>query len=261
MKELTLKAPIGLTIHITGSMGSGKTTLQGDMLLNEQKEGKCAYIFTRREGNIHSGGWSVLPKEVLDPESNTRIIFAESIEDIDKLFMEWKKEPLKALAFDTSTGLELLIKAKITGDDMTELVSTGHKYQHKKFKNMLSHYLENLRVVSKYSMLVSPAIPTTYNAEKGTSEGIEQPKRFGPDGETNDSKTRLLYLCDYAFHIEQDEGRDGGIDQRILHMAPSLRLLTKHRIPLGKELKDMVLSNQVGENWPKLKQAINEAHS
>ena len=265
MKEIKIYKPgDGFLIHVTGMPGAGKTTLIGDMLLNEQQHGPCAYLFTKREGNDDSGGWMVLPRVVLEEGSNTRIIFLETIGDVDTLFKDWKRNPLRALGVDTSTGFEQLIRKKITGSDTKPLRTTTGNFQHKEFKENLQDYISDFREVAKYTILVSPAVPTAYNQESASNDtglsgtSIDADKRFSPDGENVDSRAKLLYLCDYAFHIKQGEKSSGAIKDRTLWMQPSLKYNTKARLPLGRECANIVLDPIEGANWPKLKGAIEE---
>ena len=263
MKTLTISKPIGSITHITGTIGAGKTTFIGDMLYNEQQKGKCAYLYTKREGNEHSGSWSVLPPDVLDPASNTECILLETLKDIEDLFKKWRSNPLQALGIDTSMGVELLIRTFITGGPDKELQSSLKDPQHKRFKNKLCDIIQDFRDVAKYTIMVSPATPTAYNPEtamydKGASGSpIDAEKRFSPDGENQDSKLKLLYLSDYAFHIQMDEGHGTGlIKKRTLMMQPSLKYMTKARLPIGKQIENIILEPKVGVNWLKLKAQI-----
>lgn len=263
---IELKSPLigeGYITHVTGTKGAGKTTLIGDMLYTEMEKGPCAYLFTRREGNQHGGGWTVLPRKVRE---GCRLIFLENLGDLDTLFKEWRKKRIQALGVDTSTGVELLIRSKVTGDDLLDLRTKTGDNQYKRFDNMLAYYLQSFRDVAKYTMMVSPAIPTSYNPEKATTDtgmsgtSIDADKRFGPESETNKSKQKLLYLSDYCFHINQEEHpASGKIKSRVLMMQPSLKLMTASRVTLGKSMNNITLEPEWGVNWVKVKGEIEGA--
>ena len=263
MQQLKVFTPTGFVIHVTGVPGAGKTTLIGDMLFNELNNGPCAFLYTRREGNLTSGCWTVLPQEVLH-HPNFEAIFLETYSDIVELTKRWRKEPRQAIGIDTSTGYELLIKTALTGDETNDLKTSLGDNQFKKFDNMLCECLQDLREISKFAMMVSPAVPTAYNIEigqydKGVSKtSIDADKRFEPDGETQKAKLKLLYQCDYAFHIRREEVKSTGkIGRYELVMEPNMKLSTKVRIPLGrKPLTNIQLSDTVGGNWPKIKESI-----
>lgn len=265
---IELKSPTigeGYITHVTGTKGAGKTTLIGDMLYHEMDKGPCAYLYTRREGNQYGGGWTVLPSKVRE---GCRLIMLESLSDLDTLFKEWRKNPIQALGIDTSTGVELLIRAKITGDDKLDLRAKTGDNQYKKFDNDLAFYLQSFRDVSKYTMMVSPAIPTSYNPESAKTDtglsgtSIDADKRFGPESETNKSKQKLLYLSDYCFHITQEEHpASGKIKGRVLVMQPSLKLMTAARLPLGVSINNINLEAKEGVNWVKMKGEIMGAFS
>ncbi len=264
MKRLQITQPEGFVLHVTGTAGAGKTTLIGDMLFNELENGPCAYLYTRREGNEKQGGWTVLPNKVLT-HPNFEGILLESYQDLEELSKEWRKKPRRAIGIDTSTGLELLIKTMITGSETKELVSRAGKYQHKEFKSRLCEKLQDLREISRYTMLVSPAVPTTYNMELGDNDtgpsqtSIDAEKRLGPDGENQDAKLKLIYLCDYAFHIKRKENPSTGkILGYELVAEQNLKLNTKHRVPLGNTpLTNIPLTGTLGNNWPSILQAIH----
>jgi hypothetical protein len=262
MKYLTVTQPLGWIMHITGNPGAGKTTTIGDMLHSEMAHGKCAYLFTKQEGNEKQGAWSVLPHEVLANE-NCDCILLEKIGDLDELISQWVKNPLVALGLDTSTGLESLIKAFITGSPTTELKTSTKDFQHKKFQSKLAYYLAVFRDIARYTMMVSPAMATTYNPERGQNDvglsgsPMDAEKRLSPAGENQKSIDKLMYGCDYAFHIERNaSSHTGNISGYTLRMQPSLRLNTKNRLQPGRKLTDIELSATVGENWPKIKQSI-----
>jgi len=263
MKTLTVHTPVGFVMHVTGTAGAGKTTLIGDMLFNELENGPCAFLYTRREGNLTSGCWTVLPTEVLK-HPNFEGIFLETYQDIVDLTKKWRKEPRQAIGVDTSTGYELLIKTAITGSEINDLKSSLGDQQHKKFDSMLCECLQDFREISKFTMMVSPAVPTAYNMEAGKSDvgksktPIDADKRFEPDGENQKAKLKLIYQCDYAFHIRREEIQaTGKISGYELVMEPNLKLSTKVRIPLGKKpLTNIPLIGNVGSNWPVIKKSI-----
>ena len=264
MKRLQLTQPEGFVLHVTGTAGAGKTSLIGDMHYNELNNGPCTYLYTRREGNEKQGGWTVLPNQVLT-HANFEAILLESYQDLEDLSKEWRKNPRRAIGIDTSTGLELLIKTMITGSETKELVSRAGKYQHKEFKSRLCEKLQDLREISRYTMLVSPAVPSTYNMELGDNDtglsgtSVDAEKRLGPDGENQDAKLKLVYLCDYAFHIKRKENPSTGkILGYELVAEQNLKLNTKHRVPIGNvPLTNIPLIGKVGKNWPTIVEAIN----
>ena len=264
MKRLTITQPEGWIMHVTGMAGGGKTTFIGDMLYNEVEHGKCAYLFTKQEGNNKSGCWTVLPQTVLNNPQCERIML-ETFQDFKDLVKEWKAHPIQALGIDTSPGLEMLIRTSITGSEFKELETRAGRYEHKEFQNSLLWAMASLREIARYTLLVSPAVSTAYNIEKGESDtgisgtSIDADRRLGPDGENQKAKDKLLYYSDYCFHIRRNEARSTGYVQgHELVMQPSLRVNTKNRLQPGKSLKNMMLDGKIGENWANVKGAITE---
>ena len=260
MKRLTVTKPEGWIMHVTANAGAGKTTLIGDMLESELKYGPCAYLFTREEGTDKQGGWSVLPESVLRHE-NFEAILLETFEDFEMLVKEWKEAPRIALGIDTSSGLETLIRTSITGDPFIDLKSKLGDQQHKLFLNKWSYAISCMRDMAKYTLMVSPAAVTSYNAEKGENDTgksgstLDAVKRIQPTGENNKSVAKLSYGCDYAFHIERVEGlHSGEIREYILKNQPTLNM--KSRIPLGKKLTSIKLVDTLGKNWEAVKSQI-----
>jgi len=239
----------GFTCHVSGMAGSGKTTLCADFLLYHRQFGAAVYIMTPTEGNETTGGWRSIANLGLSGSA----YLVESVADFNELAKILKADGVRAIAVDSTQGLQRLVRiACLGGDNMPK--SNLKENEYTKVVNEFSKALNALRTIAPFVLCVSPSDVTKADDQTGATPGPEgratAPSFVRPWMEWAKLDFLIPFQFDMCFHIETDGMFE--TTTRKLITQQGKKYATKQRLPKGQritqnlDLKDDLL------NWSRV---------